>query len=82
MDLPSAGISLLLFVLALALSGVLSGIKTVLGFYQKQNLDLALSGDTPRLQELIERASNEWKKPGFFEALSVGRFLFDALALF
>ncbi len=78
----SAAPIFILFILALVLSGVLSGIKTVLGFYQKQNLDLALSGSSSRFQEWIENATQLWKKPGFFESLSIGRFFFDMLALF
>ena len=79
---PSAITAFLFFILALSLSGILSGIKTVLGFYQKQNLDLALSADSPRFREWIDRASKLWKTPGFFESLSLARFLFEACALF
>src|SRR3954467_7650477 len=82
MDIPSALTSLILFLLALALSGLLSGIKTVLGFYQKQNLDLALSADSPRFRNWIDGASRLWKTPGFFEALSLGRFILETFALF
>jgi len=82
MDLSSAALDLILFILAVTLSGVLSGVKTVLGFYQKQDLDLALSGSSSRFQQWIENASEVWKNPGFFESLSVGRFVFDAVALF
>ncbi len=82
MDFPSAFIAFILFILALALGGVLSGIKTVLGFYQKQDLDLALSADSPRFRDWMDSASKLWKTPGFFESLSLGRFLFEALAIF
>jgi len=82
MDFPSALIALILFFLALALAGVLSGIKTVLGFYQKQDLDLALSADSPRFRDWLDNASKIWKAPGFFESLSVGRFILEALAIF
>jgi len=45
-------------------------------------LELALPGISPHLQDWIENANKLWKKPGFFESLSTGRFLFDSLALF
>ncbi len=82
MDFHTVATHLILFILTLTLSGVLSGIKTVLGFYQKQDLDLALSGSSSRFQDWIENANKLWKKPGFFESLSTGRFLFDSLTLF
>lgn len=87
MDPDPSGLSaaipaFLLFILTLSLAGVLSGIKTVLGYYQKQDLDLALSADSPRFRDWIDKASRLWKSPGFFESLSVGRFLFEASSLY
>ena len=82
MDYPSVAVKLILFILALTFSGLLSGVKTVLGFYQKQDLDLTLSGSSSRFQDWIEHAARLWKRPGFFESMSIGRFIFDSFALF
>jgi CBS domain containing-hemolysin-like protein len=82
MDTPSAETAFILFLLSLAFSGLLSGIKTVLGYFQKQNFDLALSSDSPHFKEWMEEAAQIWKRPGFFESLTIGRFLFDASSLF
>lgn len=72
----------ILFILALAIGSVLSGIKTVLGYYQKQNMDLSLAGDSQRFRNWIDSSSKLWTMPGFFESLSIGRFLFDMVALY
>jgi len=37
-------------------------------------------GERPSDAHLIERAHQAWHKPGFFESLSLGRYLFDLLA--
>jgi putative hemolysin len=60
---------------------VLNGIKTALGFYQKQSLDLTLSGRDESFQKWVEEAQALWMRPGFFESLSIGRFVADAGAL-
>ena len=70
------------FVLLLALGVVLNGIRTALGFYQKQNLALTISGKDPAHRKWIDEAQELWTAPGFFESLSVGRFVADAGALF
>jgi CBS domain containing-hemolysin-like protein len=79
---PTAITAFLLFALSLILSGLVSAMKLILGFYQKQSLNLALSGDSPLFQKWIEEASNLWKRPGFFESLSIGRFFFDCSSIY
>jgi putative hemolysin len=73
--------TLLLFLIAAILSGVLSGIKTVLGFFQRQNSDHSLNGESTKTKEIIEKATVLWEKPGFFESISLGRFILDGLAI-
>jgi putative hemolysin len=70
------------FALFLVLGVLLNGIRIALGFYQKQNLALTVSGKDPAFRNWIEDAQELWTRPGFFESLSLGRFLADALALF
>jgi putative hemolysin len=70
------------FVLFLALGVLLNGIRTALGFYQKQNLALTISGKDPAHRDWIEEAQELWTRPGFFESLSLGRFFADIGALF
>src|SRR5690606_19325002 len=70
------------FALLLALGVVLNGMRTALGFYQKQNLALTISGKDPAHRKWIEEAQELWTAPGFFEALSLGRFVADAGTLF
>ncbi len=82
MDFPSAATALILFVLSLMLGGILSGVKSILSFFQKQNLDLSLSPDSERIAKWVDQASATWHRPGFFESLVLGRFLADCLALF
>jgi CBS domain containing-hemolysin-like protein len=74
--------SLIAFFIFLAVGVVLNGIKTALGFYQKQSLDLTLATREERFQQWVEEAQALWIRPGFFESLSIGRFLSDAAALF
>jgi Mg2+/Co2+ transporter CorC len=62
-------------------SGVLGGLKTVIGFFARQNIEHSLNGETPRYQQTIDRALQTWTKPGFFESVSLGRFLLDAAAI-
>jgi putative hemolysin len=79
----SSGFSpLTLFGLFLAVGILLNGIKTALGFYQKQSLDLTLSTREESFQKWVEEAQALWVRPGFFESLSIGRFIADACALF
>jgi len=79
---PSVFPPLLGFILFLLVGVVLNGIKTALGFYQKQSLDLTLATREERFQKWVEEAQALWIRPGFFESLSIGRFLSDAAALF
>jgi putative hemolysin len=53
-----------------------------LGFYQKQSLDLTLSAREESFQKWVEEAQALWIRPGFFESLSIGRFVSDAASLF
>ena len=66
----------------LALGVLLNAIRTGLGFYQKQNLTLSISGRDPAFRRWVEDAQELWSRPGFFEALSLGRFAADVGALF
>jgi CBS domain containing-hemolysin-like protein len=70
-----------IFLLAAGLSGVLSGVKTVIGFFAGQNTEHALSGESPMTQAIIGRSHALWSKPGFFESISLGRFLLDGAAV-
>ncbi len=70
------------FAAFLTLGVILNGIRTVLGFYQKQNLALSVSGKEPGFRKWIDDAQELWTRPGFFESLSLGRFFADAAALF
>jgi CBS domain containing-hemolysin-like protein len=72
---------LLFFFLAAGASGVLSGIKTVIGFFRGQNSEHSLNGESALTKAIVERSIALWEKPGFFESLSVGRFLLDGVAL-
>jgi CBS domain containing-hemolysin-like protein len=69
------------FFLSAGFSGLLSGIKTVIGFFQAQNVDHSLNGESPQYQAIIDRARALWGKPGFFESLSIGRFFLDGAAV-
>ncbi len=82
MDNPSAASALAFFIPSIILSGILSGMRLVLGFYQKQNLDMALSRGSARFQRWIEGAASQWNRPGFFESMSAGRFTLDCIAVF
>jgi len=70
------------FVLFLALGILLNTIRTALSFYQKPNLDLTVSGKDPAFRRWVESAQELWTRPGFFESVSLGRFISDAVALF
>jgi CBS domain containing-hemolysin-like protein len=59
----------------------LAGIKTVIGFYQGQNIDHALNGESPQFQAILDRSRALWEKPGFFESISLGRFFLDGAAV-
>jgi putative hemolysin len=69
------------FFLSAGFSGLLSGIKTVIGFFQAQNIEHSLNGESPQYQAIIDRARALWGKPGFFESLSIGRFFLDGAAV-
>jgi putative hemolysin len=73
--------TLLFFFLATGLSGILSGMKTVIGFFRSQNSVHALNGESADIKDLVERATLLWEKPGFFESISVGRFILDGGAI-
>jgi CBS domain containing-hemolysin-like protein len=73
--------SLTVFLLASGFSGVLSGVKTVIGFFQGQNTEHALNGESPQFQAIINRCRALWEKPGFFESISIGRFFLDGAAV-
>ena len=81
MDVTSPLHSLLIFILAAGLSGILSGVKTVIGFFHGQNSDHALNGDNGLTQAIIKRCNELWEKPGFFESISLGRFFLDGAAV-
>ncbi|MEO7425502.1 MAG: CBS domain-containing protein, partial [Fibrobacteria bacterium] len=63
------------------MSGILSGVKTVIGFFRGQNSVHSLNGDSSEIQSVVEKATVLWEKPGFFESISVGRFLLDGAAI-
>jgi putative hemolysin len=70
------------FAVSLLVGVLLNGIKTTLGFFQKQDLDLLVSDKESGFHRWVKDAEALWIKPGFFESLSLGRFLADAVALF
>ncbi len=70
------------FVFFLALGMLLNAIRTALSFYQKPNLDLTGPGKDPVFRRWVETAQELWTRPGFFESISLGRFVSDAVALF
>lgn len=73
--------SLLVFFLGAIGSGVLSGVKTVIGFYRGQNSEHVLNGESARLKNLVAQSVAQWDKPGFFESIGFGRFLLDGGAI-
>lgn len=81
MDAPSFFDNLLIFILSTAGSGILAGMKTVIGFFARRNADHSLNGDTAKYQQVIDRAGRIWEKHGFFESVSLGRFLLDGAAI-
>jgi CBS domain containing-hemolysin-like protein len=80
-DSPSPLHSLLTFFLAAGFSGVLSGVKTVIGFFHGQNADHVLNAESTRIQAIVARSHALWGKPGFFESISIGRFFLDGAAV-
>ncbi len=78
---PSSFQTLLYFILFAGASGILSAVKTVIGFYQRQNADHALNGESAEVQNLVARCTAIWEKPGFFESISFGRFFLDGAAI-
>ena len=81
MDPTSPFKCLLFFFLTAGLSGVLSGVKTVIGFFRGQNSEHSLNGESAETQAIVARATTLWEKPGFFESISFGRFILDGAAL-
>ncbi len=78
---PSLSIELLLlFTATILLSGVLGATKTVIGYYYGQS-NGHIHNPENDLQVLIKKSAQAWQKPGFFESLSLGRFLLDGVAL-
>jgi putative hemolysin len=73
--------SLSVFFIAAGLSGILAGVKTVIGFFQGQNIEHALNGESPQFQAIIDRSRALWDKPGFFESIGLGRFFLDGAAV-
>ncbi|MDB5104348.1 MAG: CBS/transporter associated domain protein [Fibrobacteres bacterium] len=73
--------TLLFFFLWAGLSGVLSGVKTVIGFFRGQNSEHSLNGESAQTKAIVSRAVTLWEKPGFFESISVGRFILDGCAI-
>jgi putative hemolysin len=67
--------------MATALSGVLNGVKTVIGFFRSQNSEHSLNGESAQTKAVVERSVALWEKPGFFESISVGRFILDGGAI-
>ncbi len=81
MDSTSPLRALLVFFLTTGLSGVLSGVKTVIGFFRGQNSVHSLNGESAHIKDIVERSSLLWEKPGFFESISIGRFVLDGGAI-
>jgi len=79
---PTSPLKTLLFFFVLAgLSGVLSGVKTVIGFFRGQNSEHSLNGESALTKAIVERSTVLWEKPGFFESISIGRYLLDGGAI-
>ena len=72
---------LLIFFVSAGLSGLLGGMKTVIGFFRGQNSEHSLNGESAQIKAIIARSTTLWEKPGFFESISVGRCLLDGFAL-
>ncbi len=73
--------TLLYFLVAACASGILSAVKTVLGFFQRQNSEHSLHSESVKTQALVAEATKVWAKRGFFESISLGRFLLDGIAI-
>lgn len=81
MDATSPLHSLLVFFAATVSSGVLSAMKTVIGFFRGQNSEHTLHGESSETKAIVERSTVLWEKPGFFESVSMGRFILDGAAI-
>jgi putative hemolysin len=80
-DFSSYHGSLLLFLFLALASGLLSGTRNVLSHFQRQFTSLHFNRSERTTEaHLIEMSYQAWQKPGFFESLSLGRYLFDLLA--
>ena len=78
---PSLFETLLYFLLFASASGILSAIKSVIGFFQLQNAEHSLNGESAETQSIVEKSNSIWEKPGFFESISLGCFLLDGGAV-
>ena len=81
MDAPSFFDNLLIFILSTVASGLLGGMKTVIGFFARQNVEHTLNGKAAQYSHVIEKANRVYERPGFFESIGLGRFLLDGAAL-
>ncbi|MDQ3001003.1 MAG: hemolysin family protein [Fibrobacterota bacterium] len=81
MDPTSPLQALLVFFLATSFSGVLSGIKIVIGFFRGQNSEHTLNGESSQTRATVSRAAALWGKSGFFESIAIGRFILDGAAI-
>lgn len=80
-DIVSFFDNLLIYILSTVASGVLAGVKTVIGFFARQNAEHSLNGETAQYQAIIEKSQTIWQKPGFFESISLGRYFLDGAAI-
>jgi putative hemolysin len=82
-DPSSPSGSIFLFLVLATSSGLLSGLRNVLSHFQRQyDSLLANRTERPSDADLIERCYQAWHRRGFFESLSLGRFLLDLWAGF
>jgi putative hemolysin len=82
-DPSSPNGSFILFLVLATASGLLSGLKNVLSHYQRQYDFISdTRNERPSDADLIEKCHVAWQRPGFFESLSIGRFLFDLSAAY
>ena len=81
MDYSTPLKALLVFALSASASGILAGIRSVLGFFQGQNSELTLTGTSSETRQIVEKSLAIWGKPGFFESIALGRYVFDGIAI-
>jgi CBS domain containing-hemolysin-like protein len=80
--LPNPNLQLILASLGLLLSGTLVGLKTIIGFLQKQDPDLLIPGQSGRFKVAVLKAMELWRRPGFFETIAIGRYAGDGMTLY